>query len=404
VSRRRKTSSLLLTAVAATLLLGACGGSSTGSSGKAPGASASLPAPAGSGTATVAAPPTTDLYAADAVGHFSPATEGAKTLVYVPNTGSNTISVIDPATFKVIDTFPVGREPQHVVPSWDLTTLYSTNDLGNSLTAIDPKTGKPIKTIPVADPYNMYFTPDGRYAIVMAEAQQAIDFRDPHTFALVHRLSLGPKCAGVDHADFSADGSYMIATCEFAGRLVKINLKTQSVVGYVDLGRSAGPQDIKIDPQGKTWYVADFNRNGVWEISGDPFKVTGFLPTGPETHGLYPSRDGKYLYVSNRGGTLVPGTLNDHVGDDGSVSVVSFATKKVVATWPIPGGGTPDMGNVSADGTQLWLSGRRSNVVYVFDTANGKLLAKIPVGIGPHGLCFWPEPGDYSLGHTGILR
>jgi DNA-binding beta-propeller fold protein YncE len=62
------------------------------------------------------------------------------------------------------------------------------------------------------------------------------------------------------------------------------------------------------------------------------------------------------------------------------------------------------MGGVSADGKVLWLSGRYSHVVYAIATENGKLLARIKVGKGPHGLCVYPQPGRYSLGHTGIFR
>ena len=89
---------------------------------------------------------------------------------------------------------------------------------------------------------------------------------------------------------------------------------------------------------------------------------------------------------------------------DGSISVLSFASRKVVRTWRLPGGGSPDMGGVSADGKVLWLSGRYNRVVYAISTRDGTLLARIPVGAGPHGLCVWPQPGRYSLGHTGILR
>jgi YVTN family beta-propeller protein len=84
--------------------------------------------------------------------------------------------------------------------------------------------------------------------------------------------------------------------------------------------------------------------------------------------------------------------------------VISFATRREVAKWWIPGGGSPDMGNVSADGKVLWLSGRYSSEVYAIDTRTGRLVARIHVGIGPHGLCVWPQPGRYSLGHTGVLR
>src|SRR5947207_2042716 len=91
-------------------------------------------------------------------------------------------------------------------------------------------------------------------------------------------------------------------------------------------------------------------------------------------------------------------------GGEGSVSVISFATGRVAKKWRIPGGGSPDMGGVSADGKVLWLSGRYDAEVYAIDTRNGHLIARIPVGSGPHGLCVWPQPGRYSLGHTGVLR
>jgi len=135
-------------------------------------------------------------------------------------------------------------------------------------------------------------------------------------------------------------------------------------------------------------------RNGLHEVDGASFTKVGFLPTGPEAHALYPSRDARFLYVSNRGGTP----------NRGSVSVVDFTSRQVVATWPIPPPSTPDMGGVSPDGRMLWLAGRRTSEVYGLDTADGKLVARIKVGVGPHGLCVWPQPGRYSLGHTGILR
>jgi DNA-binding beta-propeller fold protein YncE len=130
--------------------------------------------------------------------------------------------------------------------------------------------------------------------------------------------------------------------------------------------------------------------DGLWKIDGRRFKVTGFIHTGAGVHGLYPSRNARYLYATNRG--------------EGSISVISFRSGRVVKKWWIPGGGSPDMGGVSANGRVLWVSGRYNDVVYAISTSNGRLLAKIPVGASPHGLCVWPQPGRYSLGHTGILR
>jgi len=329
-----------------------------------------------------------NVYAADRAGNLSAAVRGAKAYVYVPNSDSNTVDVIDQRTFKVVRHFAVGALPQHVVPAWNLRTLYVTNDVGNSLTPIDPNTGRPGRAIPVDDPYNMYFTTDGRFAIVVAERLHRLDFRNAHTFKLVHSLHL--PCSGADHMDFSADGTYALVSCEFSGELLKVNIARQRVEGALTLRPGAAPQDVKLSPDGRVFYVADMNSNGVWLVDGSAFRVLRFMHTGAGAHGLYPSRDSRDLYVTNRG--------------EGSISVISFKTRRIVKTWRIPGGGSPDMGNVSADGKVLWLSGRWNGVVYAISTTNGRLLAKIPVGAGPHGVCVWPQPGRYSLGHTGILR
>jgi DNA-binding beta-propeller fold protein YncE len=246
------------------------------------------------------------------------------------------------------------------------------------------------RAIAVEDPYNLYFTPDGRYAIVVAERLQRLDFRNPHTMALIHSLYV-PDCRGVDHMDFSADGRYAFASCEFAGMMIEINLETQRVIRIVTLNHgNASPQDVKLSPDGQTLYTADQVNGGLWEISPNTFRVTGFLRTGAGAHGLYPSRDARVMYVSNR--------------EAGSISVVSFRTRRVIKTWQLPLPASPDMGGVSADGGTLWLSGRYNAVVYAINTRTGRLRATIPVGLGPHGLCVWPQPGRYSLGHTGILR
>jgi len=350
-------------------------------------------------------PPVTDsanLYSEAATDRLSPAVAGALSRVYVPNLRSNDVYVIDPATFKVVDRFKVGITPQHVVPSWDLKTLWVANNAegrtDGSLTPIDPRTGKPGPAIAVDDPYNMYFTPDGRSAIVVAEAHKRLDFRDPHSMALQSSLAT-PQCGGINHADFSIDGRYAIFTCEFNGGLAKIDLVNRKVLGYLKLSKGGMPQDIRISPDGKVFYVADMMADGVFVVDGDRFTEIGFVATGVGTHGLYPSRDGKKLYVANRGSNKIHGARHG----PGSVSVVDFATRKLVTTWPIPGGGSPDMGNVSADGRYLWLSGRFDDVVYAIDTSTGQV-KKIKVGMEPHGLTVWPQPGRYSLGHTGNMR
>ncbi len=334
---------------------------------------------------------TADVYRADGANHLSPVVRHDPALVYVPNSLSNTVDVISQKTLKVIRRFPVGALPQHVTPAYNLKTLYVDNDAGNSLTPINPRTGLPGRPIPVTDPYNLYFTPNGRYAIVVAERLRRLDFRDPQTMQLRHSLSV-PQCGGVDHMDFSANGRYAYASCEFSGAMIVVDLHDLKVIQTLHLrGGNASPQDVKLSPDGRTLYVADMSNNGVWELGMNPrLRVERLLATGAGAHGLYPSRNARVMYVSNRSA--------------GTISVVSFKTRKVVTTWRLPPPASPDMGGVSADGRTLWLSGRYNSVVYAINTRTGRLRATIPVGNGPHGLSVWPQPGRYSLGHTGILR
>ncbi|WP_210213735.1 YncE family protein [Mesorhizobium sp. M4A.F.Ca.ET.022.05.2.1] len=347
--------------------------------------------------------PSVNVYSHTTAGHLSPATAGTLPRVYVPNRSSNSVSVIDTATLKEVDRFSVGSKPQHVVPSWDLKTLWVANNgtgKNGSLTEVDPKTGKPSRQVPVDDPYNMYFMPDGSSAIIVDEALRQLDLRDPATMAL-KSVILTPDCAGINHADFSVDGSYAIFTCEYGdGGLLKVDLKNQKVLGHLDLSKMGMPQDIRLSPDGKVFYVADMMNDGVFLIDGDSFAEIGFVPTGIGAHGFVVSRDGRRLYVSNRGSHKME---QGRAKGPGSVTVIDFATRSVIAQWPVPGGGSPDMGNISADGKQLWLSGRFDSEVYMFDTTSGAVI-RIPVGLEPHGLTVWPLPGRYSQGHTGNMR
>lgn len=384
---QRSNSSVIISIFLSLALLAGCSAQKTEPETQTATTPVAVPAEAGlPGMPPVQDP--SDIYAADHAGSLSPVVRDYPSRVYVPNSGSNTVDVIDPATYKIIEHFAVGKQPQHVVPSYDLKRLWVLNDLGDSLTAIDPVTGKKGETVPVQDPYNMYYTPDGKYAIVVAEALERLDFRDAQTMKLVDGLKTG--CKGIDHMDFTSDGRFLIASCEFAATLLKVDVANRKIVGTLALEKGGMPQDVKTSPDGKVFYIADMMANGVYLVDPESFKRIDFIPTGKGTHGLYVSRDSKVLYISNRG--------------EGSVTVLDLATRKPVAKWKIPHGGSPDMGGVSADGKVLWLSGRYNAEVYAFDTSDGHLLARIKVGKGPHGLSVFPQPGRYSLGHTGVFR
>ncbi|MBZ2187450.1 MAG: YncE family protein [Bryobacter sp.] len=333
-----------------------------------------------------------NIYSETTAGKWKPGLEGQPSLIFIPHTRDNTVWVYDPGQKQFIEKLRVGRgrnvEPQHVVPSWDMKRIFATNDLNDTLAEIDPRTGKLLTIHHVADPYNMYYTPDGKYMVIMAERLRRIDLRDPNTLQLVKSIKV--PCRGVNHADYSADGSYLIASCEFSGEVLKIDMLRHEVIGSIRLDSGAMPQDTRVGPDGRTFYVADMTAHGMHVIDGDSFTKTAFIPTGKGCHGLYPSRDTRQLYITNRG--------------EGTISVMDFATRRLVARWTIPGGGSPDMGGVSADGKLFWVSGRYHHEIYAFDTTSGQLVERIKTGRGPHGLCVFPQPGRYSLGHTGNYR
>jgi YVTN family beta-propeller protein len=353
-------------------------------------------------------------YAFTGAGNLAAEARRARPLVYVPEQLAGTVQVIDPRTYAVIATRRVPRSPEHVVPSADLRRLWVNSDAGNALTPIDPRTGVVGVPVPVRDPYNLYFTPDGKSALVMAERLRRVDVRDAHTMAL--QRSLPVPCAGLNHADFTADLTRMLVSCEFSGELAELDAAATKVVRIVDLnhirtpgatrpadarsmggpaamlaaGATSMPQDVRLSPDGRSFLVADMLRNGIWVIDATTFREVRFVRTGLGAHGIYPARDARRVFVSNRG--------------EGSVSVLDGGTLRRLATWRIPGGGSPDMGGVTADGSELWFSGRYNSCVYVIDTATGQVTHRIRVGPGPHGLLVWPQPGRFSLGHTGNMR
>ncbi len=304
--------------------------------------------------------------------------------VYVPNEADDTISVIDVASLRVVATLRTGRIPEHLTPDWDMSRLYVSNYASPFLTVVDPRTEATVSPITASSPYNLYFSPDGSTAIVMAEDVNRMDFYDRRTWQLLKRLPI--KWAGIDHADFSAGGRYLLASTEYAGHVLKVDVVTMSIVGDLNVGGK--PIDVKLSPDGSVFFVTNQGRHGVSVV--DPFlmKEVAFIPTGKGAHGMAISRDARSLYVSNR---LA-----------GTISIIDFATRKVTATWHV--GGSPDMLQVSTDGSQLWTGNRFNSTVVVIDTTSGKVVATIKVGRRPHGLTYFPQPGRFSIGHNGVYR
>ena len=325
-----------------------------------------------------------NVWAATATDKLPAAVADLPPRVYVPHELGGDIAVIDPTSMQVVDRYWVGQVPHHVTPDHDFEYLYVNVMDSNRLVVLDPWSGRPIASMAVPVPYNLYFTPDGTKAVVAAERFNRLDFYDPATWAPIARLPI--PGSGVDHLDFSADGSHLLVSCEFGGQVVLVDTERIAVAAVLRVGGL--PIDVKLAPDGSVFYVANQGRHGVSIVDPVQMREVGFLPTGRGAHGMAVSRDARALYVSNR---LA-----------GTISVIDFEARGIAHTWPI--GGSPDMLQVSPDGQQLWASNRYHGGVSVVDTNTGQVLHQIRTGAGPHGLTFFPQPGRYSLGHNGVYR
>ena len=353
--------------------------------------SASTPSPAPSPSYAAPAqapvpssPPPLNVYQSTLSGEVAPQLAGVPERVYVPNSDSNTVFVIDPATYRVVDRYVTGPIPHHVAPAPDLSRLYVDDEGGSTLTVIDIHTGRPAGTVPVAFPYNLSFTPDGRKAVDVVERLQRIDFYDLKTWKYLKSVPI--PWAGADHLDFTADGRYLFISTEYTGMLARVDTETMELSGTVVVGGL--PVDVRLSPDGRFLYVANQGRHGVSVVDPELMKEVAFIPTGQGAHGLQVSRDTTKLYVSNR---LA-----------GTISTIDFATQKVVATWRV--GGSPDMLQLNPAGTELWFTNRYNASVTVVDTGSGQVTHTIPVGPGAHGLTYFPNAGAISIGHNGVYR
>ena len=331
------------------------------------------------------------VYAGPASQRLDPRVADLPHRVYVPNEGSNDVAVIDPETFEVVGRFNAGLAPEHISPDWDFSKLYVSNMNGATLTVIDPETQEPIDTMEVPFPYNVFFTPDGSKAIIVADylgadmvADNGLYFYDRETWELLKFVQV--PWPGVNHLDFTPDGRYLMVTCESSGTVVKIDAVEMEIVGTVQVGGS--PLDIRLDPDGDVFYVANQGTHGVDIIDHEAMEAIGFIPAGTGAHAFAFSRDVSRLFLTNR--------------LDNTIDVIDLDTRTIVDSWVA--GGSPDMATVSPDGRQLWVSNRFHGTVNVFDPETGEILATIETGGNPHGLTYWPQPGTISLGHNGNMR
>ncbi len=244
------------------------------------------------------------MYAGTVSGELDPRVADVPERVYVPNEESDDVTVIDPATFEVIDRFPVGDAPEHVNPDWGLESLWVSNMNGGFLTEIDPMTSKPIGEVDLPIyPYALYYTLDGEKVMVITNyiAQEAVGdngvhFYDPDTWELLAYVNV--PWPGADDADLTADGRYLAISAEYSGYLVFIDTEEMTLAGQVEIGSL--PRDVRLSPDGSVFYVTNEGLGGIQVVDAEAWELLEFIPTGEGTHGIDFSRDTTLMYVANR--------------------------------------------------------------------------------------------------------
>jgi YVTN family beta-propeller protein len=287
-----------------------------------------------------------------------PAWAGA---VLVMNSGEATLSVIDMASRKEVRRIPVLREPHHVVPTPDGKDLLVGDTVANEIYDLDPATFELRRRIAAADPYQIGFSPDGRLFVVNGLARAQVDVHDGATFKLIKRF---PLKSMPSHMAFSPDSATVFVSLQGTDKLAAIDLKAMAVRWIAETGAA---------PAGVLWnrgrvLVANMGSDDVWVIDPATGKTERKIHTGKGAHQLFPSPDGKLIYVNNR--------------VDGTSVVLDGTTLNQVRSYKLPGG--PDDIAFAPDG-HVWFTLRFVHKVAVLDPASGTY-ETIDVGRSPHGI------------------
>src|SRR5918994_28946 len=246
-----------------------------------------------------------NVYAATMTTEVKESLADVPEMVYVPNVIDGTVTVIDPKTFEIEDSYQVEALPFHVTPSWDMSALYAGNEESSTLTAIDPRTGRPSGTVEAAFPYNFYYTPDGEKAIVVAERIQTIGIRDADTWELLGSVyipnqgSMGvsvidpermeeidfiPTGEGAHGLQISRDTKSMYVANRIAGTISVMDLKTRKITDTWVTGGT--PDMMQISPDGKQLWVSGRYDGAVYVVDTRTGDLLATIFTGAQPHGL----------------------------------------------------------------------------------------------------------------------
>jgi YVTN family beta-propeller protein len=280
------------------------------------------------------------------------------------NSDDDSLSLIDTSTYREISRTYIGRAPHHLIATPDGKSLIVAMAGGDELVFLDRATGMIKQRIAASDPYQVGFSPDGKWFVANSLRLDRIDIYDAADYRLVHRL---PAPTMPSHIGFSLDSSTLYVTLQGTNNLIAIDLASGQPLWTVPVGHQ--PAGVWVRRSG-TILVGIMGSDHIAEIDPRDGTLIRRVQTARGAHNFLRSPDGATLYVSNR----VAGTI----------SVLDADTLAITGTMSAPGG--PDDMALSPDGQELWVTGRWRAAVNVIDRATGALKTRIPVGRSPHGI------------------
>lgn len=301
------------------------------------------------------------VLALPALGFVAAHPAAARPMAMVINSNDASVSLIDANTHAEIKRIPMLREPDHMALTPDNASLIIGDTSGNALVFLDPVTGEPQRRMTVSDPYQLQFSPDGKWLTIAGLARNQIDIYDAATFQLVHRI---PASSMPSHVAYSPDSSVVYTSLQGTDSLVAVNVHSGAVLWKTKIGSA---------PAGVLWLndrvlVGIMGSDNVAVIDPASGAVERRIVTGRGAHNLFLTPDGGTLYVTNR--------------VDGSISVLDPTTLAVRKKIQLPGG--PDDMDFGPDGT-IWVSRRFAHSVALLNPATGTFTT-IEVGRSPHGI------------------
>jgi len=297
------------------------------------------------------------------------------------NSAGDDVSIIDPATNKVVGTIN-GIEVSHGAASApDGSHYYISNEAESTLDVVDPKTLKVTRNIPLSGhPNNIAVSKDGKRVYVsIAVAPGAVDVIDTASLEKVKSI---PVKGAVHNTYVTPDGKYAVAGSIPSKTITVIDTQTETPAWSLTMDLGIRPMAFYTNPDGSTkWIfvqltgfngfaVVDFatrkeiNRIKLPEL---PPGKAPFLVGGNESHGMAITSDGRTLIVNSR--------LN--------TAIYSYSLPDLKLLGSTDVGLSPDWVTLTPDGKKAYVANAGSNSVSVVDIKSMKEVTRIPVGQVP---------------------